>query len=106
MRERGVDSIHDLADDPRYGPTYTQYMHVATRVRAVEAAQTHLRCEALLDPRAETGVLDDVTHAGAAISKQGSLGETDPAGELAGGSASYFESSDERDDVTVRIEDS
>ncbi len=64
VRERGADSIHDLADDPRYGPTYTQYMHVATKVRAVEAAQTHLRCEGLLDPRAETGVLDDVTHAG------------------------------------------
>lgn len=52
------------------------------------------------------GGVDDVTHAGTAIPEQGSLDETDPAGELSGGSSSYFESSDELDELTVRIEGS
>jgi hypothetical protein len=63
LDERKVSSFAELAEDPRYGGTYAGWLRVSGRVRAIAAAQAHLRCDGLLQ-RGESQVLDALTLSG------------------------------------------
>jgi hypothetical protein len=57
-RRRRLASIDALAEDPTYGRPLRQLRELEAYVRAIAAAQAHLRCEGFLHRRAETGVFD------------------------------------------------
>jgi len=57
-QRRRLSSIDELADDRRFGRQLERLREMQEKMAAIVAVQEHLRCEGLLNERAEDGALD------------------------------------------------